>query len=786
MMEAILSRLERVSKNGDGWTARCPAHEDRSPSLSVGYGDDGRILLHCFAGCSFEDITRSLGVNSVDLRPRPRWHDDKPTTWATNRSNGRNGGEARAERVRALYESAISDDGTISAYLRHRGLSGNVPAALKFVPALTYFDNGNDTGTYPAMVAAIIDADGATVGVHKTYLAEGGVGKADVQAPRKAESIHSGALSGGAIRLAEAGDVLAVAEGIETSLAVMEATETRVWATTSTSLMQSLVVPEHVREVQIWADNDGDDGAGQRAAERLAERLHAEGRTVRIILPRDERTDWLDVLKADGPQALRYAQTAAEPWQPSAADEHETASERLTHFTDLGNARRLVKQHGDDIRYSHPQKRWYVWNGRIWKPDDTAEIERRAKQTVLSIYDEARRIAEDKDDERQKLVKHALRSESRFRLSAMIELANSELPIPILPEQLDSYPKLLTVANGTLDLRTGTLREHRRADYITKMVPIHYDAAATAPRWERFLLEVMGGDKELVSYLQRVVGYCLTGDTSEQVLFLLHGTGSNGKTVFLEVLRALLEPFAVTTEPDLLMTRRNDAHPTGLAALWGARIAIAVESDEDRRLNETLVKWLTGGDKLTARFMRQDFFEFTPTHKLFLATNHRPIIRGTDHAIWRRIHMIPFSVTFHEPNGRNEPKQDPRLLDKLRAELSGILAWAVRGTVEWQRDGLRPPSQVKAATNKYRADMDIIGRFLEERCLFAPNAMIGATPLYEAYVEWCKANGERWEKQRSFGGRMTDRGYKSRPGRGNRQVYDGIGLLPVEDVSRTG
>lgn len=738
------------------------------PQDRAGVFTDGFALLEHATGRLFKELLHEVadmvgaGQNTP---PRSTPQEDFGSADDDRRARTR-------RRLNQLFRQATNDDGTISTYLRHRGLSGGVPAALMLHSSLTYYDDGEPVGKYPAIIAAITAPDGSAAGLHMTYLAPGGAGKADLDPARKMRTIERGATRGAAIRVHDAGDLLAVAEGIETALAVREATGAPVWATISAGGMERLQIPDHVRQVEIWADNDGDDGAGQRAAERLAQRLDVGDKTVRIMLPSEAGTDWLDVLNQRGPEALRAARETAETWEPDAGTQD-------VHLTDLGNARRLVARHGRNIRYSHPESRWYVWNGRVWEPDDTAAIFRLAKATVGTIYGEAAGIADD--DERKAIAKHAFRSENHSRLQAMISLAASEPGVPILREQFDRDPWLLTVANGTLDLRTGTLREHRREDFMTKHVPIRYDEKATAPRWERFLLEIVDGRIALTEFLRRMVGYCLTGLTTEQVMFILWGTGSNGKSVFLDILRELLAPLAVATEPDLLMSRRNDAHPTGIAALWGARVAIAVETGEGRRLNETLVKWLTGGDKLTARFMRQDFFEFAPTHKLLLATNHRPVVRGTDHAMWRRIRMVPFTVTFYEPETGQQPVKDPHLVDKLRAELPGILAWAVQGCLEWQRDGLRPPAEVLAATDEYRADMDVVAQFLEDACLLAPNAHSGATDLYNAYKNWCTANGERWLSQRRFGGRLSERGYESRRGAGGTMVYDGIGI--VQDFS---
>jgi len=436
--------------------------------------------------------------------------------------------------------------------------------------------------------------------------------------------------------------------------------------------------------------------------------------------------------------------------------EHRAASrsehQEEYHLTDLGNAKRLVARHGHDLRFVPAWGTWFIWDGRRWARDETGEVFRRAKETVLSIYQEA--ATTEDADRRKALADWARRSESEARIRAMVKLAESEPGIPVRLSDLDRDPWLLSVLNGTLDLRTGELRPHNRADLITKMVPVEYDPAAEAPTWHRFLDRIMGGNQSLVEFLQRAVGYSLTGDVSEQCLFLCYGTGANGKTVFLRTLLALLGPYGKPVEPDLLLIRHGEAHPTGLADLFGARLAVALETGAGRRLNEPLVKWLTGGDKLKARFMRQDFFEFEPMHKLWLATNHKPVIRGTDYAIWRRIKMIPFTVTIPED------EQDPRLVDKLRAELPGILAWAVEGCLEWQRKGLGVPDEVRRATEAYREEQDALAAFLAECCVVSPTAKAAAKDLYQAYVAWCEQNGERPEPQRALGMRLTERGFE--------------------------
>lgn len=442
------------------------------------------------------------------------------------------------------------------------------------------------------------------------------------------------------------------------------------------------------------------------------------------------------------------------------------------HCTDLGNARRLAKRHGDDLRDCRLWRQWLVWDGTRWVTDDTGEVERRAKQTVESIYQEA--ASARTKQEREALARWAKRSESAPRIRAMIALAETEPGIWVRPSQLDTNPWLLNCANGTLDLRSGDLYSHRREDLITKQVAIPYDPDATCPHWMDFLTEIMDANLHLVEYLQHAVGYALTGVTLEQVLFLLYGIGANGKSTFLETLRRVFGEYARQADFTSFLTRKNDTIRNDLARLAGARLVSAIEVEEGRKLSEALVKQATGGDTITARFLFKEFFEFGPEFKLFLAVNHKPVIRGTDYAIWRRIRLIPFAVMIPPE------RQDKDLLEKLLTERTGILAWAVRGCLAWQKRGLEAPEDVLNATQAYREEMDVLGDFLSERCVQSKTAWATAKDLYDAYVNWCETTGEEPLSQRMFGLRLTERGFL-RYRRGGKRCWKGV--APVTQVT---
>jgi putative DNA primase/helicase len=440
------------------------------------------------------------------------------------------------------------------------------------------------------------------------------------------------------------------------------------------------------------------------------------------------------------------------------------------NLTDLGNARRLVHRHGRNLRYCWLWRKWLVWDGKRWVKDDTGEVYRLAKETVSSIYQEA--AAAPNDEARKELGKHATRSEAGARIKEMVDLARSD--VPVMPDELDASPDLLNTESGTIDLRTGELREHRREDLITKIAPTTYRPDAAAPTWEAFLERVLPGE-DLRAFVQRAVGYSATGDTSEQCMFINHGGGANGKSTFQEAIAAALGDYAMRAPTEMLLAKRSDGVPNDVARLKGARFVSASETEEGRRLAESRIKDLTGQDTITARFMKAEWFDFAPTHKLWLSTNHKPEIRGTDAAIWRRIRLVPWAVTIPPA------EQDKKLRIALRHELAGILAWVVRGCLQWRREGLQAPDEVRKATGEYRAEMDVLAGFLVECCELDTGHWEYAKDLYECYKRWCDENGERPEPQRKFGGRLGERGFqRDRGGSRGAGIWRGVRLTEGE------
>lgn len=429
------------------------------------------------------------------------------------------------------------------------------------------------------------------------------------------------------------------------------------------------------------------------------------------------------------------------------------------HLTDMGNAQRLVHLYGEDIRYCHEAKRWLIWNGKVWEWDMGAKINVYAKMTARYIYHEAG--DEPSEKARKELADHAKRTESDHRLNAMIALAQSEFGVPVRLAELDVDPWLFNCENGTIDLRTGVLRPHSRKDLITVLSPVEYDSDAECPLWLAFLRRITGGDEEgeeLAYYLQRAIGYSLSGDTSAQVMFLLYGLGCNGKSTFTMTIRKLMAGYAERMDAEDLMLKDKriaggGGPKEGIANLRNKRFVVGSELQDGRRLDVGLIKDMTGGETIKGRRLYEHEFEFMPSHKLWLYGNHKPVIADSTLSIWRRVKQIPFNVTI--PSS----EVDMALGLKLEEELPGILAWAVEGCLEWQKNGLYgEPAAVTIATEKYQHDQDILGDFLEDCCVVEPLGTIAKSDLKEEYHKWCQDNGMEPVTQKTFKNRLTEKG----------------------------
>ncbi|TIL84754.1 MAG: hypothetical protein E5Y73_31660 [Mesorhizobium sp.] len=415
-------------------------------------------------------------------------------------------------------------------------------------------------------------------------------------------------------------------------------------------------------------------------------------------------------------------------------DDHEAT--RPPAFTDEALALKFAFEHRYNIRYVALWGKWLWYDGRRWAFDDTLNVFDRARETC-------RRAAADCNDERLGKILASAKT-----VAAVERLSKSDRRIAATVDQWDADPWLLNTPGGVVDLRTGVVRKHSADDYMTKITAVTPDNAMPFPRFEAFLGRITGGDVEAQKFLNRLAGYALTGVTTEHAMAFFYGTGANGKSVILDTLASILADYHATAPFETFAASKNERHPTDVAGLQGARLVTTAETAEGRHWDETKLKQLTGGDRVKARFMRQDFFEFTPQFKLFVAGNHKPSLRTVDEAIRRRLHLVPFSVTIPAA------ERDPQLKDKLRPEWPAILDWMVEGCLDWQEKGLNPPAAVVAASEAYLAEEDTFGRWLLERCDLDANAWTSSAELFRDFDQYARAGNEHAGTSKEFGSKL--------------------------------
>ncbi len=398
----------------------------------------------------------------------------------------------------------------------------------------------------------------------------------------------------------------------------------------------------------------------------------------------------------------------------------------------------FAERYADALRYVAKWNQWFYWDGTCWRMDDTRDVFSRARALCREDV-----VGVNKPSERSRIASGKTRA-------AVVSLAGEDRRLAATVDQWDRDPWLLNTPGGVVNLRTGNVHEHRATDYMTKRTAVSPDG--DCPRWKEFMAEITGGDGELQRYLQRVLGYCLTGATYEQELFFCYGTGCNGKGVLMQTIYGIWHDYHRASSIETFTISQSERHPTELATLVGARLVTAAETEEGRRWSEARIKELTGGDKITARFMRKDPFDFFPQFKLVFSGNHMPALRGVNRAMTRRFNRIPFAVTIAAD------KVDPHLVDKLKDEWPGILAWAVEGCLEWQRIGLSPPKVVMVATESYFEGQDVIGEWLDDCCEIKGNAWASSTDLFDSWQNWAEERGHWIGSLVTFSQRLEDRG----------------------------
>ena len=534
----------------------------------------------------------------------------------------------------------------------------------------------------------------------------------------------------------------------------------------STALSDWELVALKDRDVHLVFDSDSQSNQQVRAAlTRLGRFLETRGAHVHIarLQPaRDGGKQGLDDYLAAGGNLEELLATAA------------TLAEQATDLlgfqrTDLGNAHRYVAMHAGRFLYSREERRWLEWNEGRWRRDVTGGAERAAVETVESLWAQVMQLPAD---ERKDAALWAVRSQSSAAIQAMLKLASVDDAIAVRLDRLDSDPYLLSCGNGTLDLRSGELREPDPDDLITLGTDVDYQPTAPRPRWDQFIREVFNDDLELAAFVQRAYGSCLTGDTRDRALFIEYGSRFNGKTTLNNAIRDVLGDLAHTAPIRVVMRSRQSEIPNEIAALARKRLVLVAETADGHRLDENRVKMLTGRDRIAARFLHQEWFEFEPEYKLVLFTNFKPKVDGSDGAIWDRIRLIPFQASF------DGEQNDPELGAKLAAEAEGILAWLVEGCLEWQDDGLGSCDAVKQATQAYRTENDVISRFVAECCELDNDLRILRKDLRDALADYCEDSGDDVPPPTTLGRWLTERGIRESRFDGKRG-YRGIRLLEV-------
>ena len=781
----LLARLEDVEETPDGYLVHCPAHDDSKQSLRLAVSDKGKVVVKCRAGCATSDVMKAYGLTMRDLASMEAGEitvDRRATSQDVPASPE---DVARLAVKLDAWAARLADEGDLDSpgamvYARDRfGVDEEGARRL----GLGYAD---DLGGGPRLVVPFRDRDGVPRGFQARALdADAAVRWLGPKSPDGASWAKVGYFPGSA-----GFDEVLITEGPGDALTSAASLGFDTIGIRGAGLAANPAVTDEIvamlgeREAVIAGDGDP---AGRRFSALLAEKLVAHEIRVKVLdLP--DGLDLSDWLAKSGPQRF-YAEAIraiaeAVPVKSRSAALLAWDEERYS-LTDLGGARYLrdyVESIGSGVRYTE-EVGFYLLEDGVWRKDERQAVRTHAQSVADLVRNLAREASfaiagteeegvSDRDKKRAaRLNRYSAHVQTSRGIDAMLRELQAVSGVPASVGDFDTHPDLLAVRNGVVDLRTGALRPHDPNLLLTRRVDLDYDPGAKAPRWEAFLEEVFPAFPTLPAYMRRLVGYGITGHTTEQCFAVLWGTGANGKSVFTDTLTEVFRELTTTTPFSTFEERASGGIPNDLAALKGARLVMAAEGEQGRPMAESVLKRVTGRDLIAARFMRKEFFEFRPTFLLLLATNFKPSFKGQDEGLWRRVKLIPWERYF-KPEER-----DHKLGDKLLAEAEGILAWAVRGAREWYAQGLQDPDVIRSSTKEYRETSDALAGFLPGVWVYdAEGGRVDGKKLFETYLEWADEENlparERWTR-RTFFGALEERGLTKR--KTNKGIaFDGV------------
>ncbi|WP_221400492.1 phage/plasmid primase, P4 family [Clostridium perfringens] len=708
--------IDKKSKRVDRVQAKCPCHNDKNASLTISYNSkEEKTMLYCHAGCNTKDIVESIGLKMSDLFDKPLEVEDKHKS-------------AFEKDIEAIYK--FYDENGDLAYEKIRK-KGKKFLHRRYIDGETVWgmEEGIYTETFPGSKSWSIKE---RPGAKKAYY------PGQEQLLYNLPNVIKGIKEEQTIFITEGekdSDSL-ITRGLiatTTSIGATKGDLGKKWPSRFNSFFKGA-------NVVLLPDNDE---PGKRFMEHIAIELKNIANNIKIVeLPdlskKEDITDWLEYGNDIYDLQALVKRT----------DEFIEFKGNIIYdynWSDVGNAERLISLHGKDIKFNVNSGKWYVWNGVNWELDNSFKVEnlyrtvlRRFQNAIPNINISDDEIATKKQQEKAK--SFVLRNETDGKIKSVLNQAKTFKGINFMESDKDDY--LFNTPNGTINLRDLSQKKHDRKDLITQCSNYSFNRENDkCPNWIAFLNRIFCGDQELINYVQKAVGYSLTGDMSEQCLFMLWGGGANGKSTFVKALEDIMGSYAATIKGETLMEKNGQDGARGdLARLTNKRVVIASELQEGQVFNEPLLKVLSAGETLPVRFMYQEEFMLKPKFKLWIMTNKKPKVKGNDHGIWRRWRMIPFKYKF------TEKEKDPNFYEeKLKPELEGILLWAITGYQMWKEQGFEAPKEVMEAVEDYKMDMDQVARFIEDCCKVGEGYECTGSAMYDEYINWCIAEGENYK-----------------------------------------